>query len=72
MTDHHAFDRAADEIEAGLLCYAPETAVALLAEVMARILAANEAMPDVKFLHVVQNRVIAIATEGNVSRETGH
>lgn len=70
MNDHHDFERVADEMQIGLLSYQRETRIALLMEVTARILAEAEAMPDTKFLGMLQNRIIAIVSEESVSRGT--
>ncbi len=71
MTDATAeFDRAADEIQVALCDYPISSRIALLVELTARTMAEAEAMPDTKFLNIIQQRIIVLASEEDVSYET--
>lgn len=64
------FDRAADEIQAALFDYSLNSRISLLVELTARTLAEAQAMPDAKFLNIIQQRIIVLASEEGVSYET--
>lgn len=57
------FYRIADEIELSLMDFPPSASISLLAEVLSRTMARAEAMPDNRFLAVIQKRTIEILTE---------
>ena len=61
------FARLADEIELTVLDLQESVSVSLLIEVLARVMARAEAIPDQRFLSVIQVRTMALLTE-----ETGH
>lgn len=71
MPDFDPFSRAADEVELLIYDLEPGDGIAVLIEATARTLVRCEAMPDRRFLDVLQRRTLAIATEDVSGNEAG-